>query len=64
MDIIYIIEFKFEDGKDVSKTALQQIKDKKYAQKFLIEHKEIVGIGVSFDKKDRNVNGFVFEKII
>ena len=63
IDIIYIIEFKFEDGKDVSKTALQQIKHKKYDQKFLIEHKEIVGIGVSFDKKDRNINGFVFEKI-
>eukprot|EP01133_Synstelium_polycarpum_P013759 gene13759-16227_t len=61
MDIIYIIEFKFEDGKDASKTALQQIKDKKYVQKFLIEHKEIVGIGVSFDKKDRNINGFMDE---
>lgn len=63
VDIIYIIEFKFEDGKDVSKTALQQSKHKKYDQIFLIEHKEIVGIDVRFDKKDRNINGFVFEKI-
>jgi len=63
MDIIYIIEFKFENGKDASKVALKQIKDKKYALKFLIEHKEIIGVGISFDKTDKNINGFVSEKI-
>jgi Holliday junction resolvase-like predicted endonuclease len=63
MDIIYIIEFKFEDGLDKSKSALQQIKDKNYAQKFIIEHKEITGIGISFDKTSRNIKGFVYEKL-
>jgi hypothetical protein len=63
MDIIYIIEFKFENSADLSNAALQQIKEKKYAQKFLIEHKEILGIGISFDKAEKNINGFVFEKL-
>ncbi len=56
-DLIYVIEFKFVNNHDLSKTALQQIKDKKYAQKFLVEHKEIIGIGISFDEIERNING-------
>lgn len=63
-DIIYIIiEFKFNNTADLSKQALRQIKEKKYAQKFLVEHKEIIGIGVSCDKIDRDINGFVFERL-
>ncbi|WP_316818434.1 PD-(D/E)XK nuclease domain-containing protein [Pedobacter nyackensis] len=63
MDIIYIIEFKFEDSLDKSKVALQQIKNKAYAEKFIIEHKEITGIGISFDKTSKNINGFIYEKL-
>jgi len=57
-DKIYILEFKFNENKDLSDEALQQIIDKKYAQKFVYEKKEIYGIGVSFGKKDRNINGY------
>ncbi|WP_442591934.1 PD-(D/E)XK nuclease domain-containing protein [Pedobacter sp. AW31-3R] len=63
IDIIYIIEFKFSNTKDLSKSALEQIKEKKYAQKFLVEHKEIIGIGVSFNDVNRNIDGFVSERL-
>jgi len=63
IDIIYIIEFKFGNKIDLSNVALQQIKDKEYSQKFVMEHKEIIAIGVSFDEEYRNINGFVFEKL-
>ena len=63
IDIINIIEFKFGNTTDLSKSALEQIKEKKYAQKFLVEHKEIIGMGVSFNDVDRDINGFVFERL-
>jgi len=62
-DIVYIVEFKFSGTDDLSKAALQQIKDKEYALKFVIEHKEMIGIGISFSENDRNINGFVFQKL-
>lgn len=62
-DLIYIIEFKFGKDKDLSPEALQQIKDKRYAEKFLIERKEIVGVGVSFDEGNRNINGVTYEQL-
>jgi hypothetical protein len=63
-DIIYIVEFKFNENEDLSNEALQQIKDKEYALKFAYEKKDILGIGVSFSKDNRNINGFKFEKLI
>ena len=62
-DTIYIMEFKFNKESDLSKEALQQIKDKKYPEKFFYEKKDIFAIGVSFSEKERNINGFVFEQI-
>lgn len=49
-DYIYIFEFK--KGENSSKKALEQIFEKKYYEKFLIEEKEILLIGVGFDKKN------------
>ena len=62
-DNIYIVEFKFSDNKDTSVIALQQIKDKEYALKFSIERKDIFGIGISFGKDKKNINGFKSEKL-
>jgi len=53
---IYIIEFKIGDG------ALNQIKEKKYYKKYL-ENKEIYLIGINFDKKERNISKFEWEKV-
>jgi len=57
-EAIYICEFKV-DGSD----ALQQIKDKKYYEKYLDEDKNIFLIGIEFDTKDRNISKFEYEKI-
>jgi hypothetical protein len=62
-DLIYIVEFKFGQENDLSRIAMDQIHEKDYAQKFQHEHKEIIGIGVSFDEAERNINGFVFEQL-
>lgn len=62
-DVIYIVEFKFNKNVDLSNDALQQIKDKEYALKFTYEKKDIFGIGVSFSRDNRNINGFKFEKL-
>jgi len=48
---IIIIEFKV-DGTD----ALQQIKDKKYYEKYLNENKPIYLVGIEFSKQERNIS--------
>jgi len=56
-DTIYIIEFKV--GKE---DALQQIKDKNYADKYLNEDKVIYLVGVNFDEDEKNISKFEWEK--
>ena len=48
----YIFEFKLFD---TSKAALKQIEDKKYYEKYLLNKKQIVLIGVGFDKNTKNI---------
>lgn len=62
-DKLYIIEFKFNNNDNLSNEALQQIKDKEYALKFLVEQKDIYGIGISFSKGTRNINGYETDKL-
>ena len=62
-DKIYIVEFKFNKEEELSSEALQQIKDKEYALKFKVEKKDIFGIGISFSKKTKNINGFIVEQL-
>ena len=57
-NLIYIIEFKV--GKE---DALAQIKEKNYAQKYQRKDKKIYIIGINFDKEDRNVSKFQWEKL-
>ena len=59
VDCIYIIEFKLNDSKEA---ALQQIIDKDYAQKYRSQDKEIVLLGVEFNRKARNIGDFVVQK--
>ncbi len=51
-DNIYIIEFKCNQCADV---ALQQIKEKGYAQAYLQRGKKLILIGINFDREQRNV---------
>jgi len=62
-DVIYIVEFKFSMENDQSYDALNQIKEKKYYQKFVIENKDIYAVGISFDETTRNINGHKLEQI-
>ena len=63
-NLIYIMEFKYSpDNKDRSGEALKQIKDKNYADTYLIKNKPIEGVGMSFSKESRNIDFFVQERL-
>ena len=53
---IYIIEFKVGSG-----NALEQIKAKKYYEKYRYLNKDIYLIGINFDEQERNVSEFTWE---
>ena len=57
---IYIIEFKANQGAEI---ALQQIKDKNYAERFKIKDKGIILIGTNFDTEKRNIKDIKIEEI-
>ncbi|MCF7799421.1 ATP-binding protein [Candidatus Babeliales bacterium] len=49
---VYIIEFKINKTSD---KALDQIHDRKYYEKFRLENKKLVLIGLNFDLKEKNI---------
>ena len=51
-DTVHLIEFKCNQRADV---AIQQIRDKRYADKYRQTGKNIVLIGINFDVETRNV---------
>jgi len=53
---IYIIEFKVNGN-----NALAQIKEKNYQQKYLHKGKEIILLGINFDKEIKNISKFEWE---
>lgn len=59
-DKIIILEFKPKKNGD-AQSALQQIKNKNYAQKYISEKKSIYLIGMSFDSDTRSVYEFLSE---
>jgi len=63
MSQVYIIEFKVVDNKNQNGKALEQIKEKKYHEKYLNIAKEIIIVGIEFSKEDRNICKFEWEKI-
>lgn len=61
---IYIMEFKYSpNDKDLSNDALDQIKDKKYHQPFILQQKTIVGIGYSFGERSRQITNYRAETL-
>lgn len=58
-NLIYIFEFKLGN----SKQAMSQIHNKKYYEKFIVERKEIILVGVGFNKKSINIEDFKVEEI-
>ena len=62
-EIIYIFEFKLT-GNGTAEDALNQIKEKEYAAKYLTDGKKIVLIGSSFDEKTRTIKEWKVEVLI
>ncbi|GIV29108.1 MAG: ATPase AAA [Bacteroidia bacterium] len=60
---IFIFEFKTSDESNNNINPLQQIKNKKYHEKYLHQNKNIYLIGIEFSKKDRNIAKYEYEKI-
>ena len=57
-DRIYVIEFKIDQD---AQTALQQIKDKSYHEKYLAQGKPITLLGINFDMERRVIDDYVVE---
>ncbi|MBA3954616.1 ATP-binding protein [Candidatus Dependentiae bacterium] len=58
---IFIFEFKVQGS---AQEALQQIEEKNYHQKYLMNNKEIVLVGVKFDMKKRNLYEWLIKEVI
>jgi hypothetical protein len=56
-DRVFIFEFKVVNT-DATGNALQQIKDRGYADKYRTRGEPIHLIGVEFSKNSRNISGF------
>ena len=59
-DSVYLFEFKLT-GNGSTEDALNQIKEKHYAEKYRIDGKKIVLIGCSFDEEKRTVKDWKVE---
>ena len=60
---IFILEFKVVDQDTGKNSALEQIKEKAYHEKYRAEADELYLIGVEFNRKDRNIVRFEYEKV-
>lgn len=61
-NVVIVFEFKvIEDEKKGSNTALEQIKEKRYYEKYLNLGKEIYLVGIEFSKVTRNILKFDWE---
>lgn len=57
-DLIYIIEFKLDK---TAKIAIDQIKEKKYFERYLDKSKKIILVGINFSSKEKNINEYLSE---
>ncbi len=57
---VYVFEFKLNG---TAKSAIKQIHDKKYYEKYLASGKEIKLIGAAFNKKTRNLGKWIIESV-
>jgi len=61
-DAVYILEFKVKEETEEGQ-ALQQIKEKKYYEKYIGKYKDIYLLGIEFSKKERNIVNFQWERM-
>ena len=60
---VYIFEFKVVDSEDGDDSALQQLRDKGYASKYVDGECRVFLIGIEFSRVVRNIVGFAWEKV-
>ncbi|WP_422104937.1 PD-(D/E)XK nuclease domain-containing protein [Winogradskyella sp.] len=56
---IYLMEFKLTDAE----SALEQIHERKYFQKYFGSQKEILLVGVKFDRNEKNISEYITQKM-
>ncbi|MFH1096254.1 MAG: ATP-binding protein [Candidatus Desantisbacteria bacterium] len=61
--IVVIFEFKVVEVEDDKNTALEQIKNRKYYEKYLNSGKEIYLVGIEFSRHERNIIRFDWEMV-
>jgi uncharacterized protein in vnfD 5'region len=62
--LTYVFEFKYtEGGESEASRALEQIKDKGYAEGYRLTSNEIIAVGVSFSGETKNINGIKYETL-
>jgi hypothetical protein len=59
---VYIIEFKVVEDQP-EKTALKQVEEKRYYEKYLGKYEEVYLIGIEFSKKNRNIVDFQWKAV-
>lgn len=62
-EAVIVFEFKVVEGENKQNTAVEQIKSKKYYEKYLNSGKEIYLVGIEFSKTERNITRFDWEKV-
>ena len=62
-DKIYIIEFKVIEVDKTKGSALEQIKRKKYSEKYHQKGKKIYLVGIEFSRDDKNIKNFMWEEL-
>ena len=55
-EFIYIFEFKLDAS---AESAIAQIKEREYYQKYLLDKKELVLVGVIFDSKTGQIDDWI-----
>ncbi|MFQ3574505.1 MAG: PD-(D/E)XK nuclease domain-containing protein, partial [Thermodesulfovibrionales bacterium] len=60
---VFIFEFKVIGLDDEPGSALRQIKDKGYVDKYKALNLPIYLVGIEFDKAKRNIKGFQWETL-
>ena len=56
---VFIIEFKLEDAK----SAIKQLKEKKYYEQYLNDKRTVYNVGIAFDRKERNIKEYIIKTI-
>jgi hypothetical protein len=58
---VYLFEFKVLDSNKANGSAMQQIKDKNYADKYKSANNQIFIVGIEFSRISRNIIGFEWD---